>query len=150
MTVIGIDLGTTNSVVAWVGPRGVEVIPNAEGVSVSPSVVTLDQKGRPHVGAIGARMAGAMPERAFSATKRLTGRLFADPIVQAMVGRMPYAIVEGPGGIAAIEGPQDSDLQIASVPRGPGLLSTPAGIAVAVLLALSLAANAVMFLLLRR
>lgn len=116
MTVIGIDLGTTNSVVAWVGPRGVEVIPNAEGVSVSPSVVTLDQKGRPHVGAIGARMAGAMPERAFSATKRLTGRLFADPIVQAMVGRMPYAIVEGPGGIAAIEGPQGllSPVQIAA------------------------------------
>jgi serine/threonine-protein kinase len=54
------------------------------------------------------------------------------------------------GGVAAIEGPQDSDLQIASVPRGPGLLSTPAGIAIAALLALSLAANAVMALLLLR
>jgi serine/threonine-protein kinase len=54
------------------------------------------------------------------------------------------------GGMAAIEGPQDSDLQIASVPRGPGLLSTPAGIVIAALLALSLAANAVMVLLLVR
>ena len=54
------------------------------------------------------------------------------------------------GGVAAIEGPQDSDLQIASVPRGPGLLSTPVGIAVAALLALSLAANAVMLLLMLR
>ena len=66
-------------------------------------------------------------------------------------GPIGIRLADAPGGgVAAIEGPQDSDLQIASVPRGPGLLSTPAGIAVAVLLALSLAANAVMFLLLRR
>lgn len=116
MAVIGIDLGTTNSVVAWTSARGVEVIPNAEGVSVTPSVVTLDQKGRPLVGTLGARMAGATPERAFSATKRLMGRSFADPIVQAMVGRVPYTIVEGPGGLAAVEGPQGllSPVQIAA------------------------------------
>ena len=54
------------------------------------------------------------------------------------------------GGVASIEGPQDSDLQIASVPRGPGLLTTPTGIVIAALLALSLAANGVLALLLLR
>ncbi len=80
--VIGIDLGTTNSVVAVCEAGELRVIPNAEGQTKTPSVVALNEDGQVIVGEIARRQATTQPQRTISSAKRLMGRLLNEIIEQ--------------------------------------------------------------------
>ena len=80
--IIGIDLGTTNSVVAAMEGGEPQVIPNAEGSRITPSVVAFTKSGERLVGQVAKRQAITNPENTIFAVKRLIGRRFEDPEVQ--------------------------------------------------------------------
>lgn len=100
---IGIDLGTTNSVVAVVIGGEPVVIPNQEGSRTTPSVVAFTEKGERLVGQIAKRQAITNPENTIFSIKRLMGRKFNSPEVQHARKRLPYKIVEAPNGDAHVE-----------------------------------------------
>lgn len=77
-TIIGIDLGTTNSCVAVMESGTPKVIENAEGQRTTPSVVAFSEDGSRHVGDVAKRQAVQNPEHTLYATKRLIGRRFDD------------------------------------------------------------------------
>ena len=94
--VIGIDLGTFNSCVA-VGEGGTPVvIANRGGYKVTPSMVAITEAGKRLVGHIAKRQAVTNAENTVYAAKRLIGRKFRSPQVEAVMGNVPYRIVEGP------------------------------------------------------
>jgi len=93
--VIGIDLGTTNSVVATVQNGQPVVIPNRSGQRLTPSVVAVAKNGKRLVGNIAKRQAITNPEQTVFAAKRLIGRKFSSPQVQASMRTLPYPIVAG-------------------------------------------------------
>jgi molecular chaperone DnaK len=101
--VIGIDLGTTNSCVAIMEGGEPKVIPNVEGSRTTPSVVAFTDSGERLVGQIAKRQAITNPLNTVFAVKRLIGRKFEDAEVQRDVKIMPYKIVRGDNGDAAIE-----------------------------------------------
>src|SRR5207253_6893740 len=94
--VIGIDLGTTNSVVATVQGGVPTVIPNRSGYRLTPSVVAMARNGKRLVGALARRQAVTNAERTVVAVKRLIGRRFSAKSTQEALARMPYTIVAGP------------------------------------------------------
>ena len=94
--VIGIDLGTTNSVVATVAGGSPVVIPNRSGYRITPSVVAMARNGKRLVGALARRQAVTNAERTVVAVKRLMGRRWSSKAVQDSLARMPYTIVAGP------------------------------------------------------
>ncbi len=100
---IGIDLGTTNSVVAVVIGGDPVVIPNQEGNRTTPSVVAFTEKGERLVGQIAKRQAITNPENTIFSIKRLMGRKFTSPEVDHAKKRLPYHIVEAPNGDAHVE-----------------------------------------------
>jgi molecular chaperone DnaK len=71
--IVGIDLGTTNSLVAHIKGDRPEIIPNDQGKRLTPSVVGLDKQGRLHVGETAKNQLIAMPDRTVSAVKRIMG-----------------------------------------------------------------------------
>ena len=77
--VIGIDLGTTNSVVAVMEGGEPKVIPNVEGGRTTPSVVAFTDSGERLVGQIAKRQAVTNPQNTIFSVKRLIGRKFSDP-----------------------------------------------------------------------
>lgn len=81
-TVIGIDLGTTNSCVAVMDGKTPKVIENSEGSRTTPSVVAITADGERLVGMPAKRQAITNAANTLSATKRLIGRKFDDPEVQ--------------------------------------------------------------------
>src|SRR5574342_898671 len=97
---IGIDLGTTNSVVAVVQAGEPVVIPNQEGARTTPSVVAFTEKGERLVGQIAKRQAITNSENTIFSIKRLMGRKFTDPEVQRDLKILPYKIVENKNGDA--------------------------------------------------
>jgi len=99
--IIGIDLGTTNSVVAIMDGKEPKVIPNEEGSRITPSVVAWDDKGEILVGQIAKRQSITNPENTIFSAKRFIGRR-ADE-VQTEAARIPFKIVKGPNGEANIE-----------------------------------------------
>jgi molecular chaperone DnaK len=99
--IIGIDLGTTNSVVAVMEGGDPVVIPNAEGGRTTPSVVAFTKDGERLVGQVAKRQAVTNPKQTIFSIKRLMGRRFSE--VQDEVKRLPYKVVEGPNGMAAVE-----------------------------------------------
>jgi molecular chaperone DnaK len=99
--IIGIDLGTTNSVVAVMEGGDPVVIPNAEGGRTTPSVVAFTKDGERLVGQVAKRQAVTNPKQTIFSIKRLMGRRFNE--VQDEVKRLPYKVVEGPNGLAAVE-----------------------------------------------
>lgn len=101
--VIGIDLGTTNSCVAYVVGGDPVVIPNAEGNRTTPSVVAFTDKGERLVGQIAKRQAITNPENTIYSIKRLMGRKFNSPQVREAMKRLPYKIVEASNGDAHVE-----------------------------------------------
>jgi len=101
--VIGIDLGTTFSCVAIMSGGDPVVIPNAEGSRITPSVVGFTDKGEQLVGQIARRQAITNPENTIFSIKRLIGRKFSSPEVQAAMKRLPYQIVEAANGDAHVE-----------------------------------------------
>ncbi len=100
---IGIDLGTTNSVVAVVQAGEPVVIPNQEGSRTTPSVVAFTEKGERLVGQIAKRQAITNPENTIFSIKRLMGRKYNSAQVEHARKRLPYKIVEAPNGDAHVE-----------------------------------------------
>ncbi len=100
---IGIDLGTTNSVVAVVMGGEPIVIPNQEGSRTTPSVVAFTDKGERLVGQIAKRQAITNPENTIFSIKRLMGRKFNSPEARHAMERLPYKIEEASNGDAHVE-----------------------------------------------
>ena len=101
--VIGIDLGTTNSVVAVMEQGEPVVIPSSEGGRLIPSVVAFNSKsGERLVGQVARRQAVTNPDNTIFSVKRLMGRKFTDAEVQKAIKILPYKIVERPNGDAAV------------------------------------------------
>ncbi|HYA32201.1 MAG TPA: molecular chaperone DnaK, partial [Thermodesulfovibrionales bacterium] len=100
---IGIDLGTTNSVVAVVQGGEPLVISNQEGSRTTPSVVAFTEKGERLVGQIAKRQAVTNPENTIFSIKRLMGRKYSAPQVDYAKKRLPYKIVEASNGDAHVE-----------------------------------------------
>src|SRR6185295_8927819 len=98
---IGIDLGTTNSVVAVMEGGEPKVIPNQEGSRITPSVVAWDDRGEVLVGQIAKRQAVVNPEGTIYSAKRFIGRRFEE--VEDEIKRVPFKVVRGPNGDAAFE-----------------------------------------------
>src|SRR5579862_9839082 len=99
--IIGIDLGTTNSVVAIMEGKDPQVIANEEGGRLTPSVVAWDDKGEVLVGQIARRQAITNPENTVYSVKRFMGRRFDE--VTEETKRVPYKVVRGSGGEAGLE-----------------------------------------------
>jgi molecular chaperone DnaK len=99
--VIGIDLGTTNSVVAVMEGGDPVVIPNAEGGRTTPSVVAFTKDGERLVGQIAKRQAVTNPQNTVFSIKRFMGRKTEE--VQEELKRVPYKVVAGANGVAAVE-----------------------------------------------
>ena len=99
--IIGIDLGTTNSVVAVMEGKEPKVITNEEGGRLTPSVVAFDDKGEVLVGQIARRQAITNPENTVYSIKRFMGRKFDE--VQEELKRVPYKVVRASNGDVAIE-----------------------------------------------
>jgi len=98
--VIGIDLGTTNSCVAVLDAGDAVVIPNAEGSRTTPSVVGFSEEGERFVGQVAKRQAITNPGNTIYAVKRLIGKRFDDPDIQAAAKSSSYEIVEADNGDA--------------------------------------------------
>jgi len=99
--IIGIDLGTTFSVVSVMEGGEPVVIPTSEGERVCPSVVAVNPKtGERMVGWVARRQAITNPENTIFSIKRLMGRKFNDPMVQKAMKHLPYKITAAPNGDA--------------------------------------------------
>ncbi len=97
--IIGIDLGTTNSVVAVMEGGEPVVIPSSEGARLVPSVVAVNPKTHERsVGQVARRQAVINPENTIFSVKRLMGRKYKDEQVQKALKRLPYRISEAPNG----------------------------------------------------
>ncbi len=113
--IIGIDLGTTNSVVTVREGNDTVVIPNAEGNRTTPSVVAFTDKGEIKVGDPAKRQAITNPERTISSIKRFMGNKYSE--VQEEVSRVPYKVVKGPNDTPRVEinGKQYSPQEISAM-----------------------------------
>src|ERR1700756_3801866 len=113
MTIVGIDLGTTNSCVAVIEGGEPIVIPNEEGSRITPSVVAFTEDAGRFVGAVAKRQAGGNPLNTIYAVKRLIGRRYDSVEVQRAKELVSYDIVSGESGDAWVEvsgnkyGPQE-------------------------------------------
>jgi len=97
--IIGIDLGTTNSVCSVMMGGEPTIIPSAEGGRLFPSVVAVNpQSGERMVGQVAKRQAVVNPDNTIFSIKRFMGRKFDDPQVQKAVGLVPYGVTEAPNG----------------------------------------------------
>jgi molecular chaperone DnaK len=101
--VIGIDLGTTNSVVAYLEGGQPVVIPNKEGSRLTPSVVAFTKQGEILVGQLAKRQAITNPKNTIFSIKRLMGRRYDDPEVEKARRVLPYEIVPGKHGEACVK-----------------------------------------------
>ena len=102
--VIGIDLGTTNSVVAIMEGKEPKVLTNAEGSRLTPSMLAITESGERLVGQVAKRQAITNPENTVFAVKRLIGRKFDTPEVLDDTKVLPYKIVRAGNG--------DTDIKI--------------------------------------
>ncbi|MBI2324462.1 MAG: molecular chaperone DnaK [Chloroflexi bacterium] len=102
--VIGIDLGTTNSAVAYMEAGEPTIIPNAEGGRVTPSVVAFTKTGERLVGQVAKRQAITNPDSTIYSIKRLMGRRFGDPEVRRTMKMVPYKIQEATHGVEVVLG----------------------------------------------
>ncbi|MBL4588422.1 Hsp70 family protein, partial [Candidatus Babeliales bacterium] len=100
--IIGIDLGTTNSVVSFMEGGQAKVIPNQEGNQTTPSIVAFTKDGSRLAGTIAKRQAITNPENTIYSAKRFIGRKFAD-LAPEHLKSIPYKVVAGKNGDVAIE-----------------------------------------------
>jgi molecular chaperone DnaK len=99
--IIGIDLGTTNSVVAVMQGGEPIVIPNQEGARTTPSVVGITKSGERLVGQVAKRQAVTNPENTVYSIKRFMGRRYDE--VKGEMARLPYKVTRGPHDDARVE-----------------------------------------------
>jgi molecular chaperone DnaK len=114
--VIGIDLGTTNSCIAFMDGKDAKVIENAEGARTTPSMVAFAEGDERLVGQAAKRQAVTNPENTLFAIKRLIGRRHDDANAKKFSDLMPYEVVPGENGDAWVEakGEKYSPSQISS------------------------------------
>lgn len=105
--IIGIDLGTTNSAVAYMIAGKPEIIANAEGNRTTPSVVAINKKGERLVGQVAQRQRVTNAKDTIYGVKRLIGRKFDDKEVQKDIDIMPFKIVKKGSGVALEMGGKD-------------------------------------------
>jgi molecular chaperone DnaK len=98
--VIGIDLGTTNSCVAFLENGEPVVIPNAEGSRTTPSVVGFTREGERRVGSVAKRQAVTNPENTVFAVKRLMGQEYDSDDVKRHRDLVPYRVIQNTNGDA--------------------------------------------------
>lgn len=98
---VGIDLGTTNSVVAVMEGGKPTVVLNAEGSRITPSVVAFKDNGERMVGQIAKRQAALNPENTFYSVKRFIGRRYSEVADERKL--VPYKVTDGPGGEVRFE-----------------------------------------------
>ena len=98
---VGIDLGTTNSVIATVEGGHPTVIPNAEGSRTTPSVVAFTEQGERLVGQVARRQAILNPKGTIYSAKRFIGRRYEE--VASELNAVSYDVVSGPDGMARFE-----------------------------------------------
>ncbi|MGB9672535.1 MAG: molecular chaperone DnaK [Anaerolineales bacterium] len=96
--IIGIDLGTTNSVVAVMEGGEPTVIPSAEGERLIPSVVAVNKNHERLVGRVARNQAVVNPENTIFSIKRFMGRRYDDPEVKKALSRIPYKVTAAPNG----------------------------------------------------
>ena len=96
--IIGIDLGTTNSVAAVMQGGEPVVIPSAEGERLVPSVVAVNKNHERLVGRVARNQAITNPQNTIFSIKRFMGRKFDDPEVERTKKRVPYTVAEAPNG----------------------------------------------------
>ncbi len=99
--IIGIDLGTTNSVVAVMEGGEAVVIPNAEGARTTPSVIAFTKKGERLVGAPAKRQAVTNPENTIFSIKRFMGRFYNE--VRNEISEVPYKIEKGSNDVVTVD-----------------------------------------------
>src|SRR5215204_435356 len=99
--VIGIDLGTTNSVVAVLEGTDPVVIPNAEGGRTTPSVVGFGKEGERLVGQVAKRQAVTNPENTVFSIKRFMGRKYSEISEESKM--VPYKVVQAGNGDVRVE-----------------------------------------------
>jgi molecular chaperone DnaK len=102
-TIIGIDLGTTNSCVAVMEGDKVKVIENAEGARTTPSIVANLDNGEVRMGQPAKHQAVTNPKNTIYAVKRLIGRRYDEEMVRRMQETVPYKIVKADNGDAWVE-----------------------------------------------
>jgi molecular chaperone DnaK len=100
--IIGIDLGTTYSCVAYLEGGKPVVIPNLEGLPTTPSVVSFTGSGERLIGTLAMRQAVTNPANTFYAVKRLIGQKFRSAQIQEAITRLPYGLKEAPNGDVAV------------------------------------------------
>jgi len=101
--VLGIDLGTTNSAMAFMDGNDPKIIENAEGGRTTPSVVAITSNGEQLVGITAKNQAVTNPENTIYEIKRLMGLRYDSPEVREIMKRVPYKIVAGDNGDAWVE-----------------------------------------------
>lgn len=101
--IIGIDLGTTNSVVAIMEGKDPKVLPNSEGGRTTPSMVAFTESGERLVGQVAKRQAITNPENTIFAVKRLIGRKYDSKEIQQDVKVLPYKIIKAGNGDAHLQ-----------------------------------------------
>lgn len=101
--VIGIDLGTTYSCMAYLEGKEPRVIYNIEGMHVTPSVVSFTSKGERLIGNLASRQAITNPENTITSIKRYMGKKFLSKDVQESLKRIPYKLKEAPNGDVIVE-----------------------------------------------
>ena len=101
--IIGIDLGTTNSCVAFVDNGEPQVIPNAEGSRTTPSVVSFAKDGERRVGSVAKRQGVTNPESTVFAIKRLMGLDFEAEAAEKHARMVPYKVVRSERGDAWVQ-----------------------------------------------
>jgi molecular chaperone DnaK len=100
--VVGIDLGTTNSCVAFLEGDKAVVIPNAEGSRTTPSIVAFTASGERLVGHMAKRQSLTNAESTVTAVKRLIGRKRTDPAIAQHIGAVPYEVTAAENGDARV------------------------------------------------
>lgn len=115
--VIGIDLGTTYSCIAYLEGNEPRVIPNLEGLPTTPSVVSFTQSGEPLIGNLALRQAVTNPENTITAVKRLMGKKYDSEAVQEIQNKSSYKLAEAENGdvLVEIEGQKISPQEISSM-----------------------------------
>jgi molecular chaperone DnaK len=101
--IIGIDLGTTNSVVSVMEGGTPKVIASAEGPNTVPSVVAIKKDGERVVGIPAKRQAATNPRNTIFSVKRFIGRSYKDKETQSDKAQVPYSIIEGRNGLVEVE-----------------------------------------------
>jgi len=101
--VIGIDLGTTYSCMAFMEGEGPKVIPNLEGLSTTPSVVSFTSTGEELIGTLALRQSITNPENTLFAIKRLMGKKHSLEEIQKFKKNLPYKLAEAENGDVGVE-----------------------------------------------